>query len=308
MLKKPKILLITVIALLLCLTGCGKSASVNETADTSSTSDTTSSLPANGVYKLTELIMQSEPANRYEELVAANEICRSMLVQAMASAEEAGLSENEILSEYFANWNEKYNDLDNFLAQYEAASDEELNALNSDNDFMYNADSYLLELRLAYNMSRAIAQDPELWLLHYQNPLDSALEFVDNDGSWPQDYFFTSRVPSFENIDGFAAGPSGSEYGIEDGQECALFAYSFGEDQAYAYVDQLIAAGFKEECRANYENGFMWFGRLNDSEGHISVAIMYDSTAPTSNIPPFMLELYNYDIIGIMIDTGSLIY
>lgn len=308
MLKKRKILVVAVISLLLCLTGCGKNASVNETADTSSTADTTSSEPTNGVYKLTELIMQSEPANRYEELVEAEKICRSTLITAMAAAEDAGLSENEILSEYFASWNEKYNDLDNFLAQYEAASDEELNALNSDNDFMYNADSYLLELRLAYNMSRAIAQDPEKWLMEYQTTLDSSLEFIDNDGSWPQGYFFTSRVPSFENIDGFAAGPSGSEYGIEDGQECALFAYSFGEDQAYAYVDQLIAAGFKEECMSNYGNGFMWFGRLNDGEGHISAAIMYDSTAPASNIPPFILELYNFDLIGIMIDTGSLIY
>ena len=81
----------------------------------------------------------------------------------------------------------------------------------------------------------------------------------------------------------------------------------FEEDQALGYIDQLVEMGFREETKTDAMGAFLWFGNLDDSEGHISTAIMYNGNAAgTPQDPAFMVQFYDYDIIGVMLAIGQI--
>lgn len=257
--------------------------------------------------RLDELIAQTNPSNKYEELVAANEICREQYDLAVLSIEKAGLSEDSTLSGLVTEWREQFGDLRNCLKEYENASQEELNALDEDAEFMYYADYFLPAFARIYNMTNAIAEDPALWLERYMTVPEGVIESIECDGSWPEGYFFSDRVPELEHVDELGMSATGNAFGFEDGVEYALYVNEFEEEQALVYIDQLIEMGFREETESEAMGAFIWFGRLNDSEGHISAAIMYDGNADgTAEDPAMMVQLYNYDIVGIMIDIGTI--
>ncbi len=265
------------------------------------------SIPSDGGKRLTELIAETNPTNQYEELAAAREICQAQFSLAIASVEQAGLSEDATLNGLFAEWKQQLDDLLSYLKGYEGASEEECMALDEDPEFLYYVDYYLPALRKLYNMTSAIGEDPALWLERYTTVPEASTEKLECDGSWPEGYFFSDRVPALEHIDDFGMSATGSEYGLEDGVDYTLFVNTVEQDQINAYIDQLIGAGVRKEAEIESLGTLLWFGRLNDSEGHISVALMYNSNADgTGDNPALMIQFYNYDIVGIMLDIGTI--
>ena len=158
-----------------------------------------------------------------------------------------------------------------------------------------------------FNMTRALEKDPALWLSRYTTVPQSETELLETDGSWPEGIFFSERVPALEHIDALMMSETGGEYGFEGGLEYALIVFEAGEDEALAYVDQLAGAGFREEIRQEGQGLMMWFGRKNDSEGHISAALVYMGDAGgTAESPALMVQFYSYDAVGLLIDIGSI--
>lgn len=322
--------IVLALSILLCLAACGNEAAPAETAESPSASPAEESAPeaaeaapadepesntpeeiapapSDGEKRLAELIAETNPANKYEELAAALEICQTQFDLAVASTEKAGLSEDPTLSGLIAEWGQQLGDLRDYLKEHEGASEEELTALDEDADFMYYADSFLPALTRLYNMTSAIEKDPALWLKRYAAVPEAEVEQVECDGSWPEGYFFSDRVPAIEPINDIMTSASGGEYGFEDGTEYSLSVVSLEEEQARAYVDQLIEAGFQEESTTEALDSFVWFGRLNDNEGHISAAILYDGNAAgTAADPALLAQFYDYDIIGVMLDIGMI--
>ena len=100
---------------------------------------------------------------------------------------------------------------------------------------------------------------------------------------------------------------TGKEYGFADGIEYTIGVNQFGEDQALTYIDQLMDAGFREDAQEEMYGPILWLGRLDDSEGHVSAIIVYNgSAAGTAVDPAFMVQFYNCDMIGIMLDIGTI--
>lgn len=156
-------------------------------------------------------------------------------------------------------------------------------------------------------MAGAMAEDPALWLERYTLSPQSLAEEVASDGSWPEGYFFSDRVPALERIDSLMESETGKEYGFADGIEYAICVNAFGEDQALAYIDQLLAAGFREDAREEISGLLLWFGRLDDSQGHISAVLVYHGgAAGTAVDPAFLVQFYNCDMIGVLKDIGTL--
>ena len=328
MLKKV-IVIVLAMSILLCLAACGNETAPVETDGNTTEESATESSEAAPISepeisepketketvpdssseeeRLSELIAETNPANKYEELAAALDICQTQFDLAVASTEKAGLSEDPTLNGLIAEWGQQLGDLRDYLKEHEGASDEELNALDEDADFMYYADSFLPALTRLYNMTSAIAEDPALWLEWYTLVPEAETEQVECDSSWPEGYFFSERVPALESIDSFMMSETGKEFGFEDGIEYSLSVASLEEEQARAYIDQLIEAGFQEVSTTEAMGSFVWFGRLNDSEGHISAAILYDGNAAgTAADPTFMAQFYNCDIVGVMLDIGMI--
>lgn len=328
MLKKV-IVIVLAMSILLCLAACGNETAPVETDGNTTEESATESSEAAPISepeisepketketvpdssseekRLSELIAETNPTNKYEELAAACEICQEQFDLAVASVEKAGLSEDSTLSGLIADWSQQLGDLRDYLKGYEGASEEELTALDEDEEFMYYADNFLPVLSRMYNMTSAIAEDPALWLERYTAVPESETEQLECDGSWPEGYFFSDRVPALERVDDFLTSMSGGVYGYEGGTEYALLVNEFGEDQALAYIDRLMEMGFREETKTDAMGTFLWFGRMDDSEGHISAAIMYNgSAAGTPQDPAFMVQFYDYDIIGVMLDIGQI--
>ena len=328
MLKKV-IVIVLAMSILLCLAACGNETAPVETDGNTTEESATESSEAAPISepeisepketketvpdssseekRLSELIAETNPTNKYEELAAACEICQEQFDLAVASVEKAGLSEDSTLSGLIADWSQQLGDLRDYLKGYEGASEEELTALDEDEEFMYYADNFLPVLSRMYNMTSAIAEDPALWLERYTLVPEAETEQVECDSSWPEGYFFSERVPALESIDSFMMSETGKEYGFEDGIEYSLSVASLEEEQARAYIDQLIEAGFQEVSTTEAMGSFVWFGRLNDSEGHISAAILYDGNAAgTAADPTFMAQFYNCDIVGVMLDIGMI--
>lgn len=317
---KKVMAIVLALSMLLCLAACAKEDAPADAAgdqggasgaapdsDASTGTEGAASAPVEEEKRLDELVAETNPANKYEELIAARDICQEQFQRAVASVEQAGLSEDTTLSELTAEWKQLFDDLHAYLFTYEGASAEELNALEGDADFQYYAGTYLSHLRQHYNMTSALARDPALWLERYTLVPQSAAEVVETDGSWPAGYFFSDRVPALESIDGLMMSETGKEYGFENGVEYALFVNAIETDQALAYVDQLIGVGFREENRAEAQDVLLWFGKLNDGQGHISAIVMYNGNADgTAANPALMVQFYCYDIIGIMTDLGQL--
>lgn len=328
MLKKV-IVIVLAMSILLCLAACGNETAPVETDGNTTEESATESSEAAPISepeisepketketvpdssgeeeRLSELIAETNPANKYEELAAALEICQTQFDLAVASTEKAGLSEDPTLSGLIAEWGQQLGDLRDYLKEHEGASEEELNALDEDADFMYYADSFLPALTRLYNMTSAIEKDPALWLKRYAAVPEAEVEQVECDGSWPEGYFFSDRVPAIEPINDIMTSASGGEYGFEDGTEYSLSVVSLEEEQARAYIDQLIEAGFQEVSTTEAMGSFVWFGRLNDNDGHISAAILYDGNAAgTAADPALLAQFYDYDIIGVMLDIGMI--
>lgn len=315
---KKLMVIVLALSMLLCLAACGDKTSSAETSGNKS--DTDESAPADDKESsetekttsdeeknLSERIAETNPANQYEELTAAYEICNEQLSKAIASVEQAGLSEDSTLSGLITEWGQTLGDLHNYLNGYAQATPEELAALEGDADFMYYINYFLPDLAKVYNMTGAIAEDPALWLERYTLVPQSQTEEVEFDGSWPEGYFFSDRVPKLENVDTLMVSEGGKEYGFEDGVEYSLLVNSIEKDQAMAYIDQLVEAGFREETVTESIGVLLWFGRLNDSEGHISAAIMYNgNVSGTAENPALIVQYYNYDIVGIMLDIGQI--
>ena len=256
---------------------------------------------------LSERIAEINPSNKYGELAAAHKICQEQFELAVASAEKAGLSEDSTLGGLIEEWRQQLGDLRNYLKEYEGSGEEALNALDEDADFMYYAEASLNHLVRLYNMTSAISADPALWLERYTLVPQSLAEEVETDGSWPEGYFFSDRVPATDSVDSLLVSETGKEYGFEDGIEYAVCVNKFEEDTALSYIDQLLEAGFREAAKAEMSGAFMWFGRLDDSEGHISAMIVYNGgAAGTAVDPAFMAQFYNCDMVGILIDIGSI--
>lgn len=304
-----------ILSMLLCLAACGKEpAPADTTGDQGEASgeppaetDDAASAPSDGEKRLDDLIAEKNPANKHAELVAARDICTDQFYLAVANIEKTGLSGDSTLIGLIAEWSQELDNLRNYLMEYAEANEEELAALDTDADFQYCADYFLSHLSRIYNMTSAAAKDPALWLKYYTTVPESAAEIVETDGTWPAGYFFSDRVPPLEHIDGLMTSATGKEYGFEDGTEFALYVNSFEGEQMSAYVDQLIGAGCREEIRTEASNVLLWFGGMDDSEGHISVILMYNGNAGgTADDPNLMLQFYSYDIIGIMMDIGTI--
>ena len=164
--------------------------------------------------------------------------------------------------------------------------------------------------------ARGIARDPALWLERYKliyssqtgtSDSGASPEAIETGGVWPQGYFFSDRMPAMEQVDELLSMPTGEEYGFENGEEYLLYVYSLEPDGMEAYLDQLVEAGFRAELKEGWSEGFMWFGRLDDSEGHISLAMTYNGQAEgTAKRPCLTVQIYNYDIVGMLIDLGQI--
>lgn len=263
--------------------------------------------PSDREKSLAELVAQTNPANKYRELAAAYTLCEDQLAAAVESAAAAGLSEDETLYPLIAEWVRQLSDLAAYLATYANAGEEELNSLDSDEEFLSYSDYFWSDLVPIYNMTRALAEDPVLWLKYYTTVSDAPARELESDGTWPQEYFFSDRVPKLETVDALVCSETGKDFGFEDGEEYAITVNALPEDEALAYIDRLIDAGFREDTRKEAMGLWLWFGRLDDSEGHISAIIVYNANAAgTEESPACMVQFYNYDAIGIMIDIGSL--
>lgn len=315
-----------ILSLLLFPAACGNEAAQEETTGSQSSSEASAAAPAGEAEsgepaepeesapqlsaeekRLPELAAETNPANKYEELIAARDICMERFNAAVASAERAGLSEDETISELTAQWLERFGNLRDYLAEFEEMSGEERSALDEDEDFVSHADYYMSALSKIFNMTRALEKDPALWLSRYTTVPQSETELLETDGSWPEGIFFSERVPALEHIDALMMSETGGEYGFEGGLEYALIVFEAGEDEALAYVDQLAGAGFREEIRQEGQGLMMWFGRKNDSEGHISAALVYmEDAGGTAESPALMVQFYSYDAVGLLIDIGSI--
>lgn len=328
MLKKV-IVIVLAMSILLCLAACGNETAPVETDGNTTEESATESSEAAPISepeisepketketvpdssseekRLSELIAETNPTNKYEELTAARDICQEQYDLAVASVEKAGLSEDSTLSGLIAEWGQTLGNLRDYLKGYEGASEEELNALDEDTEFIYYADNFLPILTRLYNMTSAVAEDPALWLEWYTAVPESETEQLDCNGSWPEGYFFSDRAPALERVDDFSTSASGGVYGFDGGSEYALLVNEFEEDQALGYIDQLVEMGFREETKTDAMGAFLWFGNLDDSEGHISTAIMYNGNAAgTPQDPAFMVQFYDYDIIGVMLAIGQI--
>ena len=262
---------------------------------------------SDGEKRLDERVAETGPANKFEELRAAYEICQAQLDLAEESAENAGLSGDATLSGLFSDWKAQLGELYDYLKEYEGADEGTLDALDEDPLLLYYVAYFQPILPMLYNMTGAIAEDPALFLERYLTVPESAAEPVECDGSWPEGYFFSDRVPEIEHIDRLEMSATGDQYGFDGGVNYTLYVNEFGEEQARAYMDQLVEAGFRRESGAEEMGAILWYGRRDDSEGHISVAMMYNGNAAgTADSPALTVIFYDYDIIGVMLDIGTI--
>lgn len=304
------------LAMVLSLAACTGSTGTDETAggQDSAANQTTNQTEGTAFQpekNLSQLVAERNPKDRMEEVTIALEMAREELDRAVAAVEKAGLSGDETLQERLGFWDGRITDLVEYLPEYMEQVDGEPTQEQDEDLF-----DILLDAAWVYNSARGIARDPALWLERYKliyNPptgtSDSGAspETIETGGVWPQGYFFSDRMPAMEQVDELLSMPTGEEYGFENGEEYLLYVYSLEPDGMEAYLDQLVQAGFREELKDGWSEGFMWFGRLDDSEGHISLAMTYNGQAEgTAKRPCLTVQIYNYDIVGMLIDLGQI--
>lgn len=115
---KKVMAIILALPMLFCLAACGKedmpadAAGVQSGApgaalagDASAGTEGAASAPVEKEKQLDELVAETNPAHKYEELIAARDISHEQFQRAVASAERACLSEDWTLSGLTAKWN-----------------------------------------------------------------------------------------------------------------------------------------------------------------------------------------------------------
>lgn len=300
------------LAMVLSLAACTGSTGTDETAggQDSAANQTTNQTEGTAFQpekNLSQLVAERNPKDRMEEVTIALEIAREELGRAVAAVEKAGLSGDETLQERLGYWDDQLTSRSDYVKKMDGEMTQEL-----DEELV----GILMDGALVYNKAKGVARDPALWLERYKliyNPptgtSDSGAspETIETGGVWPQGYFFSDRMPAMEQVDELLSMPTGEEYGFENGEEYLLYVYSLEPDGMEAYLDQLVQAGFREELKDGWSEGFMWFGRLDDSEGHISLAMTYNGQAEgTAKRPCLTVQIYNYDIVGMLIDLGQI--
>ena len=300
------------LAMVLSLAACTGSTGTDETAGSqdSAANQTTNQTEGTAFQpekNLSQLVAERNPKDRMEEVTIALEIAREELGRAVAAVEKAGLSGDETLQEELGYWDDQLTSRSDYVKKMDGEMTQE-----QDEELF----DIILDAAWVYNAARGIARDPALWLERYKliyNPptgtSDSGAspEAIETGGVWPQGYFFSDRMPAMEQVDELLSMPTGEEYGFENGEEYLLYVYSLEPDGMEAYLDQLVQAGFREELKDGWSEGFMWFGRLDDSEGHISLAMTYNGQAEgTAKRPCLTVQIYNYDIVGMLIDLGQI--
>lgn len=300
------------LAMVLSLAACTGSTGTDETAGSqdSAANQTTNQTEGTAFQpekNLSQLVAERNPKDRMEEVTIALEIAREELGRAVAAVEKAGLSGDETLQEELGYWDDQLTSRSDYVKKMDGEMTQE-----QDEELF----DIILDAAWVYNAARGIARDPALWLERYKliyNPptgtSDSGAspETIETGGVWPQGYFFSDRMPAMEQVDELLSMPTGEEYGFENGEEYLLYVYSLEPDGMEAYLDQLVQAGFREELKDGWSEGFMWFGRLDDSEGHISLAMTYNGQAEgTAKRPCLTVQIYNYDIVGMLIDLGQI--
>ena len=300
------------LAMVLSLAACTGSTGTDETAGSqdSAANQTTNQTEGTAFQpekNLSQLVAERNPKDRMEEVTIALEIAREELGRAVAAVEKAGLSGDETLQEELGYWDDQLTSRSDYVKKMDGEMTQE-----QDEELF----DIILDAAWVYNAARGIARDPALWLERYKliyNPptgtSDSGAspETIETGGVWPQGYFFSDRMPAMEQVDELLSMPTGEEYGFENGEEYLLYVYSLEPDAMEAYLDQLVQAGFREELKDGWSEGFMWFGRLDDSEGHISLAMTYNGQAEgTAKRPCLTVQIYNYDIVGMLIDLGQI--
>lgn len=312
--RKKVMGLLLALSLVLSLAACGKEAASAPEAGTEGQEPVqtqTAETAFQPEKKLSQLVAERNPKDREEEVTIALELAREELDRAVAAAEAAGLSGDETLQERLGFWDGRITDLVEYLPEYMEQVDGEPTQEQDEELF-----DIILDAAWVYNAARGIARDPALWLERYKLIYNSqtgtsdsgaAPENIETGGVWPQGYFFSDRMPAMEQVDELLSMPTGEEYGFENGEEYLLYVYSLEPDGMEAYLDQLVQAGFREELKDGWSEGFMWFGRLDDSEGHISLAMTYNGQAEgTAKRPCLTVQIYNYDIVGMLIDLGQI--
>ena len=310
MLKRIIITLLT-LSMLLSLTACGQDNSSANPSDNQNEPPVSEVTPDSfdGIKRLEDLISATNPANQYEKLIAARDICQAQYDKAIIALNNAGLSEDQTMSVVIQDWDKWLNSANGRIEEQAGKSEEELNALDDDKDFADIMDFLLPYLTRAHNMMLAVEKDPALWLKQYTSNTTADYESIDFDGTWPEGYFFSDRVPVLEGVNAVTKAASGDIYGFEGGLEYALYVYQIDHDQVLEYIDQLNQAGFYEEAFEDDFGLILWFGRIKDSDGQISVALLYQEDASgTSDSPALSVKFYDYDLVGVMIDMGAIYY
>lgn len=300
------------LAMVLSLAACTGSTGTDETAGSqdSAANQTTNQTEGTAFQpekNLSQLVAERNPKDRMEEVTIALEIAREELGRAVAAVEKAGLSGDETLQEELGYWDDQLTSRSDYVKKMDGEMTQEL-----DEELV----GILMDGALVYNKAKGVARDPALWLERYKliyNPptgtsdSGAAPENIETGGVWPQGYFFSDRMPAMEQVDELLFMPAGEEYSFENGEEYLLYVYSLEPDGMEAYLDQLVQAGFREELKDGWSEGFMWFGRLDDSEGHISLAMTYNGQAEgTAKRPCLTVQIYNYDIVGMLMDLGQI--
>ena len=300
------------LAMVLSLAACTGSTGTDETAGSqdSAANQTTNQTEGTAFQpekNLSQLVAERNPKDRMEEVTIALEIAREELGRAVAAVEKAGLSGDETLQEELGYWDDQLTSRSDYVKKMDGEMTQE-----QDEELF----DIILDAAWVYNAARGIARDPALWLERYKliyssqtgtSDSGASPEAIETGGVWPQGYFFSDRMPAMEQVDELLSMPTGEEYGFENGEEYLLYVYSLEPDGMEAYLDQLVQAGFREELKDGWSEGFMWFGRLDDSEGHISLAMTYNGQAEgTAKRPCLTVQIYNYDIVGMLIDLGQI--
>ncbi len=307
MFKKMMIALL-MLSMLCHLVACSTSTAPNEAnnpTDLQTAEDSSNSF--DGIKRLEDLIEETNPANQYEKLIAARDICQEQYDKAIAAIEKAGLTEDPTMSEVIQNWNKWLTSANGRLEEQAGKSEAELNALDDDKDFADIMNFLLPYLTRVHNMTLAAEKDPVLWLKQFTSSNGADYETVDFDGLWPEGYFFSNRVPILEGINKITKAVSGDLYGFDGGLEYSLYVYQIDHDKVLEYIDQLNNDGFYEEAIEDDFGMILWFGRMKDSEGQISAAIMYNESASgTADSPALSVKFFDYDLVGVMIDLGAI--
>ena len=307
------------LALLLAgLAACGKADTPTETAETTETTTTASSAPteesapdtaeteeSGAEASLYDLVDAMGPANKHDALSLAYILFGQKVTETTEAMEAAGLAEEEVFQSYLVEWSRLATEnVMGLLSLYADRDEEELAGLADDPSYMTLWDLYMEEMDKEYARMNIILADPQQWV-EMAKGSDAAAVDHETDGSWPEGFFFSDRVPAIEGFDSFKTTTAGQAYGIADAEEGALFFIDFTHDEMQAYIDALLAAGAEEQVSQGSEDSLVWAGKIEDEAGCVSIMAIQDSSSEGSaNSPQGIIMYCNWDYYVVTEEKG----